>query len=322
MAGGESNAIRFIGLDKEYKEGFWRKRKLVVKNLSFDVSSGQIFGFLGANGAGKTTSIKVALGLQSATRGKVEIFGEPVENTESRARIGFLPERPYFHLNLSAGELLDFHRRLYGPALPGKKRPGNKELLQLVGLADVGSKLLRNFSKGMLQRTGLAIAMINDPDLLILDEPMSGLDPVGRREVRNLMVELNKMGKTIFFSSHILADIESVCQRIAFLEKGELKYCGKIDELIARNSLEYEINFRLENVNSHPELAALGKLHTHGKDLRMSVAGEAEARKAVEKLWAFGASVASFGPAHRSLEEILFGEKGKENALGNSRDRV
>lgn len=306
-------AIRFLGLEKEYLEGFWRRPKLVVKNLSFEVPAGQIFGFLGANGAGKTTSIKVALGLQAATRGAVEIFGESVARSSSRARVGFLPERPYFHLNLNAQEFLDFHRRLYGAAEPGKTRPSNRELLELVGLPDVGKKLLRNFSKGMLQRIGLAQALINDPDLVILDEPMSGLDPVGRREVRNLMVELNRRGKTIFFSSHILADIESICQRIAFLEKGELRYCGGIEELFARDTLEYEIIFRLENAEGmRDSLARLGRLHAHGKELRLSVAGEADARKAAEGLWQLGASISSLGPAHRSLEDILFGAKGEK----------
>lgn len=316
------NAIRFLGLEKVYKEGFWRTSKLVLKNVSFDVPKGQIFGFLGANGAGKTTSIKVALGLQSATRGKVEIFGESVENAHSRSRIGFLPERPYFHLNLAADEFLDFHRRLYGTPIPGKNRPTNQELLKLVGLPDVGEKLLRNFSKGMLQRIGLAQSLINDPDLVILDEPMSGLDPVGRREVRNLMVELNRMGKTVFFSSHILADIESICQRIAFLEKGELKYCGKIEDLFARETLEYEIIFRPAKEGQAAQFESLGSLHPHGKDFRLSVAGEADARKVTEKLWAMGAAVTSLGPAHRSLEDILFGEKGAGNAFGTGRDRT
>jgi ABC-2 type transport system ATP-binding protein len=324
MATNDQAAIRFQALEKEYLEGFWRRPKLVLKGLSFEVPAGQIFGFLGANGAGKTTSIKVALGLQAATRGKVEIFGESVENAHSRSRIGFLPERPYFHLNLNAQEFLDFHRRLYGAPAPGRRRPTNGELLELVGLPEVGKKLLRNFSKGMLQRVGLAQALINDPDLVILDEPMSGLDPVGRREVRNLMVELNRRGKTIFFSSHILADIESICQRIAFLEKGELKYCGGIGELFARDSMEYEIIFRLDGAEAkRAELERLGRLHAHGQELRLSVAGEAEARRGAEKLWQLGASITSLGPAHRSLEDILFGnQKGGGNALGNPRDRA
>lgn len=318
----ESNAIQFLNLEKVYKEGFWRKGKPSLKGVSFDVPVGQIFGFLGANGAGKTTAIKIALGLQSATHGEAKIFGQCAHDSSSRSRVGYLPERPYFHLNLGAQEFLDFHRRLYGPLIPGKKRPTNQELLALVGLPDVGDRLLRNFSKGMLQRIGLAQALLNDPDLVILDEPMSGLDPVGRREVRNLLLELNKAGKTIFFSSHILSDIESICQRIAFLEKGELKYCGKIEDLLERQSVEFEIVFRLEGAAGKAELAALGKLQAHGKLSRLSAAGEKEARRAVEKLWLMGAEVVGFNPVHRSLEEVLFGEKGGRNALGDSRDRA
>ncbi|HEY8279158.1 MAG TPA: ABC transporter ATP-binding protein [Bdellovibrionota bacterium] len=289
----DQTAIRFSGLGKVYKEGLWRGSKPALKDVSFDVMQGQIFGFLGANGAGKTTSIKIALGLQSATKGKVEIFGIDSSDARSRARVGFLPERPYYHLNLNAQEFLNFHRSIRSAHDFGKKLPGNQDLLKLVGIPDVGSRLLRNFSKGMLQRVGLAQALISDPDLVILDEPMSGLDPVGRREVRNLLVDLNRAGKTIFFSSHILSDIESICQRIAFLEKGELKYCGKIDDLLESHSREYEILYR-----------------EGGKMLRMNVSGKNEAKAAVEKLWSRGAEVESFGPVHHSLEDVLFGEKG------------
>jgi len=302
-----SNAIEVKGLEKIYKEGFWRVGKPSVRDVSFEVPAGQIFGFLGANGAGKTTTIKVALGLQEATKGEVKIFGVSCKDAAARARVGFLPERPYFHLNLNAQEFLDFHRRLYGSAPAGKARPTNKELLAEVGLPDVGSRLLRNYSKGMLQRIGIAQALINAPDLLIFDEPMSGLDPVGRREVRNLMVELNKKGKTIFFSSHILSDIESICQRIAFLEKGELKYCGRIEDLVKQGSREFEIIFKLATAKE--EMQKFGVVSALGDQLRLSVQGAAEAKRATEKLWSLGAEVTSFGPAQRSLEDILFGEK-------------
>ncbi len=173
----------------------------------------------------------------------------------------------------------------------------------------------------MLQRIGLAQALINDPDLVILDEPMSGLDPVGRRDVRNLMVEMNRKGKTVFFSSHILADIESICQQIAFLEEGELKYSGRIEDLVARSSLEYEIIFGLEREQFLAEIGAMGKLQPHGREFRLGVAGEAEARRAVEKLWAIGGQVSLFGPAHKSLEEILFGEKGEKRDFNHLRNR-
>lgn len=302
-------AIQFSGLEKSYKEGFWRRSKPILKGVSFEVPAGQIFGFLGANGAGKTTSIKIALGLQSPDAGSVRIFGRDAGESASRDRIGFLPERPYYHLNLTANEFLGFHRRLHGLGGPGRAGRSNGELLRLVGLEGVEERLLRNFSKGMLQRVGLAQALIHDPDLLILDEPMSGLDPVGRREVRNLLVELNRAGKTVFFSSHILSDIESICQRIAFLEKGELRYCGRIEDLENQGALEIEIFFRLPG-ETPAELRSLGRLDVAGKLLRLSVAGEADARRAVERLWALGAEVTSFSPVHRSLEDILFGGRG------------
>jgi ABC-2 type transport system ATP-binding protein len=306
------NALQIKSLEKIYREGFWGERKTALKSVTFNVPAGQIFGFLGANGAGKTTLIKIALGLQSATNGEVNIFGESCKNARARTRIGFLPERPYLHLNLTGHEFLNFHRRLYGAPLPGKRRASNEELLAEVGLAGVGNRFLRNFSKGMLQRIGLAQSLINDPDLLIFDEPMSGLDPVGRREVRNLMVELNRRGKTVFFSSHILSDIESVCQQIAFLEKGELKYCGKIEDLVGRSEREFEIVFSLDKAAENSELMGMGKLIPLGKALRLSVQGEKDARAATELLWRLGAAVNSFGPAHRSLEDVLFAGEKKE----------
>ena len=196
---GTEKAIEIREIEKRYREDFWRAPKTALRGISFDVPAGQIFGFLGANGAGKTTTIKIALGLQSATKGEIRIFGTDSRSADARMRIGFLPERPYFHLNLTGNEFLDFHRRLYRGGSRGRTLASNEELLREVGLADVGKRLLRNYSKGMLQRIGLAQALINDPDLVILDEPMSGLDPLGRRDVRNLMLELHKKGKTIFF---------------------------------------------------------------------------------------------------------------------------
>jgi ABC-2 type transport system ATP-binding protein len=302
------SAIRVTELRKSYKEHLSWKSRAALKGVSFEVPSGQIFGFLGANGAGKTTLIKILLGLQAADSGAVELLGNPGEHVQTRARIGFLPERPYFQLNLTAGEFLDFHRGLYGAPLPGKRRPENDELLRIVGLGDVKRQLLRGFSKGMLQRIGLAQALLNDPDLLILDEPMSGLDPVGRREVRNLLLELNQAGKTIFFSSHILSDIESLCQRIAVLEKGELKYCGRIDELLHRGGNEYELVFRIRDASRSEEAARLGNLKVSGEHLRLIVAGPAEAREAALALWGMGAEISSFNRVQRNLEEVLFGE--------------
>lgn len=304
------SAIRIAGLRKSYKENLSWKSREALKGISFSVPAGSIFGFLGANGAGKTTTIKILMGLQAADAGTVELLGQPVHEVSTRARVGFLPERPYFHMNLTADEFLDFHRGLYGTPLPGKRRAPNAELLELVGLRDVSSQLLRGFSKGMLQRIGIAQALLNDPDILVFDEPMSGLDPVGRREVRNLLVELNHRGKTIFFSSHILSDIEIVCQEIAFLERGELSYCGSIGHLLAQKASEYEILFRLDGAASRPEVARLGKLQPSTAQLmRLNVAGSSEAKAAAQALWGMGAEITSFNPVQRSLEDVLFGAK-------------
>lgn len=302
-----SAAIQIVDLKKVYRENLSFNVKTALAGISFEVPRGQIFGFLGANGSGKTTTIKIAMGLQAASSGRVELLGQPTGNVKVRSRIGFLPERPYFHMNLSADEFLNFHRSLYGPSLEGRRRAGNEELLRLVGLPDVRGLLLRSFSKGMLQRIGMAQALLNDPELIILDEPMSGLDPVGRKELRNLLLELNSTGKTIFFSSHILSDIESLCPRIAFLEKGQLKYCGKVDDLISGSQHDYEIIFRGEKLEKSPEIQALGRMRVSGKQVCLTVSGLEAAKGAVQKLWVLGAEVSGFSPVHRSLEEVLFG---------------
>ncbi len=297
--------LQFNSLTKEYRDGFWRTRVLALRGISFSVPAGKIFGFLGANGAGKTTAIKVLLGLQSPTTGSVELFGKTAGNNELREKLGYLPERPYLHDYLSANEFLNFHRSLY------VKKSGsrtNKELLTLVGLADTEKRELRTFSKGMLQRIGIAQALINDPDLIVLDEPMSGLDPVGRRDVRNLISLLGKAGKTIFFSSHILSDIESICEEIAFLEKGTLKYCGKVTELIRPSHKDFEILFYGGNSNffgSH-EFAAK---HQEGDLYRIIVTGEQAIQKTLETIWANKGTVTQVSMVHKSLEEVLFGEQ-------------
>ncbi len=297
-------AIRFLELTKVYRDGLTLKGKLSVSNLSFTVPRGKIFGFLGANGAGKTTSIKIALGLQSATSGRVEIFGEDATLVANRARLGYLPERPYFQMNFTADETLNFHRSLYGKKHSGKNCLSNQELLKLVGLEDSRYTYLRSFSKGMLQRIGIAQSLVNDPELVILDEPMSGLDPVGRRDVRNLILDLNRSGKTIFFSSHILSDIESLCEEIAFLEKGVLKYLGKVDQVIRGEKNEYEITFRLENP------AEIGlTFQNAGQYYRATVQGNKEARVAAERIWQKNGEVISLGPVQKSLEEVLFGKE-------------
>lgn len=226
------DAIRIERLTKTFKPGWpGQTPPKVLSDVSFSVGCGEIFGFLGPNGAGKTTTLKVLLGLSEATSGSVEILGKPPSDVAVRRRVGFLPESPYFYDYLTAEEFLAF----YG-GLAGLSRCEIQErvpaLLAQAGLTDARTRQLRKFSKGMLQRIGLAQALIHDPELVILDEPMSGLDPIGRKGVRDLIWNLRERGKTVFFSTHILSDVELICDRVAILQKGRLLASGRIDELV------------------------------------------------------------------------------------------
>ncbi|MCU0662051.1 MAG: ABC transporter ATP-binding protein [Myxococcota bacterium] len=222
-------------LHKTFHVGFFRKQVQAVRGISFNVGRGEIFGLLGPNGAGKTTTIKVAMGLIGPTSGSVTIDGKHSHNPASRTNIGYLPENPYFHEYLTPEELLDFHGRMCGlPKATRRKR--RDELIEKVGLKEAARRPLRKFSKGMLQRIGLAQALIGDPQFLVLDEPMSGLDPIGRRFVAELIEELNRQGKTILFSSHILSDVERLCHRVVILHKGKKVAEGTLEELLKKEA--------------------------------------------------------------------------------------
>lgn len=301
--------IEFIGVSKKYTYGFWGQKQLALNSLNLKVPEKSIYGFLGANGAGKTTAIKLLLGLQFPSIGSIKIFGQNPNLPEVRAKIGFLPERPYLHDSLTANEFLDFHRNLFGAHLQGKKLPTNKELLDLVGLEGVQGKYLKDFSKGMLQRAGIAQALVNDPELVILDEPMSGLDPVGRKEIRDLIVRLSKSGKTVFFSSHILSDIESICHRIAFLEKGVLKREGSVTELLSYNSNQMEILFSDISKDEIQKNKLLLEAQKSGELYLIKCTGHESAKNIASEVWAKGGKIISMQSAHRSLEEILFGSE-------------
>lgn len=220
------------GLTKDYRQHFWTPLRRVLDNVSFSVNQGEIFGFLGPNGAGKSTTIKILFEIIFPTSGRATLFGKPIGDKDIKRRIGFLPENPYFYDYLTATEFLEFHGALCGMSDSDLRRR-IPEVLELVGMKGTDKMYLRNFSKGMLQRIGLAQSIIHDPDLVVLDEPMTGLDPLGRREVRDLMLELRSRNKTIFFSTHILSDVESICHRVAILNKGKLLSCGSLDELIS-----------------------------------------------------------------------------------------
>jgi len=224
-------AIRTRELTKDFPVGFWRPRPYrAVDRLSIEVGQGDVFGFLGPNGAGKTTTLKLLMQLVFPTSGDAEILGRPVGDVGVRHRIGYLPENPYFYDHLTAEELLAYYARLFGMA-PAARRQRVTWVLDRLGIGAERRLQLRKFSKGMLQRVGLAQALLNEPDVIVLDEPMSGLDPLGRRDVRALILELRDQGKTVFFSSHILSDAEALCSRVAILAKGRLAAAGRLSEL-------------------------------------------------------------------------------------------
>ncbi|HXZ79264.1 MAG TPA: ABC transporter ATP-binding protein [Terriglobales bacterium] len=227
------SAIETNALEKTYSVGFWLKKQTqALFPLSLTVEEGEIFGFLGPNGAGKTTTLKLLLGLIFPTAGSARILGKEWTDPTVKSQIGFLPEQPYFYDYLTARELLQYYGRLSG--IPGKNLSKRIDaVLARVGLPEVGGLQLRKFSKGMLQRVGIAQAILHDPTVVFLDEPMSGLDPMGRREVRNLIEELKHAGKTIFFSTHILSDAEALCDRVAVIHLGQLRAVGAVAELTA-----------------------------------------------------------------------------------------
>jgi len=232
-------------LSKYYRQHFWTKARKVLDDVSFQVHEGEVFGFLGPNGAGKSTTIKILLDIIFPSSGDARLLGKPIGLPETKAHIGFLAENPYFYDYLTSKAFLQFHGGLYGlsSAFLEKRIP---EVLELVGMKGTDDLRLRTFSKGMLQRIGLAQAILHNPKLVILDEPMTGLDPVGRKEVRDLMIELKSQGKTVFFSTHILSDVESICDRVAILNKGRLLSCGDLNELVSVESKYVDIVFRAD----------------------------------------------------------------------------
>lgn len=233
-------AIEIRGLTHSYQKNFWEKKRMALNNLDLIVDQGEIYGFLGANGAGKTTTIKILVGLQQQNSGSASIFGIPSTDMECHRKIGFMPENPYFYEYLSARESLDFYGALCDLPKAGRAQRID-ELLDFVGLSNARDIRLKEFSKGMRQRLGIAQAIVHKPPLIILDEPMSGLDPAGRRQVREAILNLHAGGVTVFFSSHILSDIEMICHRAALIDRGRLLASGTIDELLKAQDLEIEV---------------------------------------------------------------------------------
>lgn len=302
------HAIDIFGLEKTYRVGFWRKRpKRALRPLTLGVEEGEIFGFLGPNGAGKTTTLKILMGLVTPTAGTAQILGMELHDLRMKAEIGFLPEQPYFYDHLTARELLRYYGRLSG--VDGKQLSSKIEaVLDQVKLTDSANIELRKFSKGMLQRVGIAQAILHDPKLVFLDEPMSGLDPMGRREVRNLIEELKARGKTVFFSTHILSDEEALCDRVAILHEGELRGVGAIAELTANVHGKVEIVWQGTAVP--PNIRSLAaSFHSSAEATRVVVPEETQ-DAVLDALRKAGMRLVSLTPVRTSLEDYFLAQLG------------
>jgi ABC-2 type transport system ATP-binding protein len=295
-------AIEILGLEKTYSVGFWRKKsKRALSPLHLTVEEGEIFGFLGPNGAGKTTTLKLLMGLVFPTSGSARILGTEWTDPKVKAQIGFLPEQPYFYDYLTARELLEYYGQLSG--IPAKELgPKAHEILGRVGLPDVAGVQLRKFSKGMLQRVGIAQAILHDPKVVFLDEPMSGLDPMGRREVRDLIEQLKREGKTVFFSTHILSDAEALCDRVAIIHLGELRGVGAVADLTSTIHGKVEIVWQGTHVPA--SLKNLGECHVTSDTVRAVIAEE-DQETAVEALRREKLRLVSLVPVRASLEDYF-----------------
>ncbi|HEX7486544.1 MAG TPA: ABC transporter ATP-binding protein [Vicinamibacterales bacterium] len=301
------HAIDTEDLTKDYALGFWRKRPYrALDRLTLHVEQGEVFGFLGPNGAGKTTTLKLLLQLVFPTSGRAEILGRPVGDISVRRRIGFLPENPYFYDHLTAIELLDYFGRLLG--LSSQDRSVRvPRLLDQVGLGAERRFALRRYSKGMLQRVGLAQALLNEPDVVFLDEPMSGLDPIGRRMVRELILGLRDRGATVFFSSHILADAEAICSRVAILAGGRLAAAGRLTELLAFDVRGWEVVVDRVTGEVLSRIQAIAAKVTRIADGRyaLELPSTAQPERVLTDLVAAGASVMSLNPLRDTLEDFF-----------------
>ena len=297
-------AIEISGLQKTYSVGFLRKREVrALRPLTLTVEAGEVFGYLGANGAGKTTTLKLLMGIIFPSGGSARILGLDYRDPRVRAQIGFLPEQPYFYDHLTATELLEYYAQLSGvPAAERKRRV--PRMLERVGLPGVGGLPLRRFSKGMMQRVGIAQAVLHDPKVVFLDEPMSGLDPIGRREVRDLMQSLKDEGKTIFFSTHILSDAEALCDRVAVLHQGELRCVEKVGALATAKSDQMEVLWQGDAALAQ-NFAALGaECRITGDEVR-AVVPEAKLNAALDLLRNHRARLISVVPVRTTLEDYF-----------------
>jgi ABC-2 type transport system ATP-binding protein len=299
-------AVRTERLTKDFLTGFWRPiPKRALDTLSFDIPAGGVFGLLGPNGAGKSTTLKLLVDLLRPTSGRAEVLGRPPGDTSARRRLGFLPENPTFYDHLSAEELLTYFAGLFGFTGADRRRRATA-VLDRVGLEADRRRPIRQYSKGMVQRVGLAQALVNDPELIILDEPMSGLDPIGRRDVRVMIADLGREGRTVLFSSHILSDAEELCERVAILAKGCLVVSGRVSELTTREVTGWVVVVSGGDEARHRAMVPGGSLRSLGDGrFAFDVPATLRPEALVGSLATTGATLESVTPRRTSLEDVF-----------------
>jgi ABC-2 type transport system ATP-binding protein len=324
-------AIDVHDLRKTYRTPFARKKVEALRGVTFGVERGHIFGFVGPNGAGKTTTIRALMGLVHPSGGSATLLGHRLPSRAARFKIGFLPESPYFYDYLDVGELCDLAGRLFG-LTPAIRRQRADELIERVGLGRARGLALKKFSKGMLQRAGLAQALMNDPELVVLDEPMSGLDPIGRKEIRDLILELRDQGKTVFFSTHILSDVEAITDRVAIIARGQLQAHGTPAELVSRSLQGVDVIVRL--APPAPDVAAGAdtadaalargavRVRRIGDELSLTLAADADVDAWIARAHAAGARVVQISPRHETLEDLFVRQVAGADRAAAGEDRA
>jgi ABC-2 type transport system ATP-binding protein len=308
--------LRTEQLSKTFEVGVRRKRVQAVKDLDLAVQDGEIFGFVGPNGAGKTTTIKMLMGLIFPTSGKAFIYDAPIPSAEAKRRIGFLPENPSYYEFLTGREALRFFGQLSGVVASELPRRVD-ELLELVGLSDATDRQIRKYSKGMQQRLGIAQALVGDPSFVVLDEPMSGLDPIGRKDVRDLILELKRRGKTVLFSTHILPDVEALADRVGVILGGQMRDVGRISELLSPRIRSVEVV--IDVPEAAREAVAAGRLVSRdGSRLGLSFADLETANRAVAAVLASGGDLLSMVPHRETLEDFFVRRLEEGKAAGRA----
>jgi ABC-2 type transport system ATP-binding protein len=297
--------IRVDGVVKDFRPGFGLRRKRVLHGVTFRVHEGEIFGFVGPNGAGKTTTLKILMGLIRPTEGSASILGRDVAESEFRNQIGFLPENPYFYPFLTAREILDFYARLSG--VDSSRRASRvDELLEVVNLSYAADSRLRTYSKGMLQRVGVAQALVNDPEVVFFDEPMSGLDPIGRKEIRDILLSLRAAGKTVFMTTHILHDVEMICDRVAIIVKGAIRHLGCIEDFLPDSTVSTDIVLSQLPADTATDLEENFSVEMRGLGDRIEATVlEKQVSEVLDAALTAGARVVSVTPHRSSLEEVF-----------------